>query len=90
MSPRSDNLTDQLCCTLSVARDIARILAMSLLALMLNLGFADRKEVFADEFRLPDDRPVLDRDKLESSDSGHGCSIGRGSGSASIGRRSFR
>ena len=66
MSPRSDNLTDQLCCTLSVVRDIARILAMSLLALMLNLGFADRKEVFADEFRLPDDRPVLDRDKLES------------------------
>ena len=66
MSPRSDNFTDRICCALSVVRDIARILAMSLFALMLNLGFADREEVFADEFRLPDDRPALDRDKLES------------------------
>lgn len=41
------------------------VLLLSLLTLMAPLGISS--ELFADELRLPDDRPVLDHSKLESS-----------------------
>ena len=66
MSPRFDYPADWLCSTLRAVRDSARILALFLIALMPDPGVVNCGMIFADEFRLPDDRPVLDRDKLES------------------------
>ncbi len=66
MSLRFDCLADWLCSTLRAVRDSARILALFLFALMVYPGVVNCGMIFADEFRLPDDRPVLDRDKLES------------------------
>ena len=47
-------------------RDKTMSLALLLTLLAAGARFGGSAEVFADEFRLPDDRPVLDRDKLES------------------------
>ena len=66
MSPRFDYPADWLCSTLRAVRDSARILALFLIALMPDPGVVNCGMIFADEFRLPDNRPVLDRDKLES------------------------
>jgi hypothetical protein len=64
MSFRSDSLADHLCCT--PVRNSVRVLALFLFALMFYLGAAGHEVARADEFRLPDDRPILDRAKLES------------------------
>ena len=45
-------------------KTISLVLLLTLLA--AGARFGGNAEVFADEFRLPDDRPVLDRAKLES------------------------
>lgn len=66
MSLRSDNPADGLCSTRSAFRNSVRALALFLFALILGLLSANCSRICADEFRLPDDRAVLDRVKLES------------------------
>lgn len=66
MLRRSDNLADGPRGTRIAVRNSARNLALFLFALSVGVGVTDRSMVFADEYRLPDDRPVLDRSRLES------------------------
>ena len=66
MSLRSDNLANRLYGTCIAVRNSVRTLALFLFALSVGVGVADCSTMFADEFRLPDDRPLLDRSRLES------------------------
>lgn len=66
MSFRADQLVDRLCTASGAVRNSVRTLTLFLCALLAVMVAADCSTVFADEFRLPDDRPLLDRNRLKS------------------------